>query len=148
VSSAIAVAKPTTTRAETGTPPMSSDPMWSTSAGRPVIVEPSETTKARPVAMLSMPSVTTNDEPSRAFSISRPLARPTVAPVASIAPITSRPLWVDCASLAPTTVASATTAPAERSMAPVRMISSWPVARMATTLEACSRLVTLSVVKK
>ena len=32
------------------------------------------------------------------------------------------------------TVASATPAPADRSIAPVRMISSWPVARIATTL--------------
>ena len=99
--------------------------------------------------MLSMPRVTTNDDPSRAFSMSSPLATPTTAPVASMAAITAMPLCVvDCASLAPTTVASATTAPAERSMAPVRMISSWPVARIATTLDAWSRFVMLSVVKK
>jgi hypothetical protein len=113
-----------------------------------VIVEPSAMTNASPVAMLSMPRVTTNDDPSRAFSISSPLASPTAVPVASIAATTSRPLSVDCASLAPTTVASATTAPAERSIAPVRMMSSWPVARIATTLDACRRFVTLSVVKK
>ena len=98
-------------------------------SGRPWMVLASVMTRTMPRAMPSMPRVAMNGG-SLNLVTSRPLARPRTPP-------TTTPTRMDGTIGHPATSSWAVTAPArpridptDRSMPPVRITKSWPIARM------------------